>query len=67
MDWFDGLLKPIMVVVAWIMVQFHALFSQGKPAQSCQIELFDDAAIGGPVLKQPVNAATRLRQLFCIN
>src|SRR6188474_463140 len=26
MDWFDGLLKPIMVVVAWIMVQFHALF-----------------------------------------
>ena len=27
MDWFDGLLKPIMVVVAWIMVQFHALFS----------------------------------------
>jgi YidC/Oxa1 family membrane protein insertase len=27
MSWFDGLLKPIMVVVAWIMVQFHALFS----------------------------------------
>ena len=27
MDWFDGLLKPIMVVVAWIMVQFHALFT----------------------------------------
>src|SRR3954465_5108449 len=27
MDWFDGLLKPIMVVVAWIMVQFHALLS----------------------------------------
>ena len=27
MDWFDGLLKPIMVVVAWIMVKFHALFS----------------------------------------
>ncbi|MEZ0446397.1 membrane protein insertase YidC [Cellulomonas sp. ICMP 17802] len=26
MSWFDGLLKPIMVVVAWIMVQFHALF-----------------------------------------
>ncbi|WP_082494848.1 membrane protein insertase YidC [Cellulomonas sp. Leaf334] len=26
MDWFDGLLKPIMVVVAWIMVQFHSLF-----------------------------------------
>ncbi|NUU19013.1 membrane protein insertase YidC [Cellulomonas humilata] len=25
MSWFDGLLKPIMVVVAWIMVQFHAL------------------------------------------
>src|SRR6478736_6045115 len=27
MSWFDGLLKPIMVVVAWIMVQFHSLFS----------------------------------------
>lgn len=27
MSWFDGLLKPIMVVVAWIMVQFHALLS----------------------------------------
>lgn len=26
MSWFDGLLYPIMVVVAWIMVQFHALF-----------------------------------------
>jgi YidC/Oxa1 family membrane protein insertase len=23
MSWFDGLLYPIMVVVAWIMVQFH--------------------------------------------
>ncbi len=28
MDWFDGLLKPIMVVVAWIMVQFHSLFER---------------------------------------
>ncbi|WP_421735662.1 membrane protein insertase YidC [Cellulomonas sp.] len=27
MSWFDGLLKPIMVVVAWIMVQFHALLT----------------------------------------
>jgi YidC/Oxa1 family membrane protein insertase len=27
MSWFDGLLKPIMWVVAWIMVQFHTLFS----------------------------------------
>lgn len=27
MSWFDGLLKPIMIVVAWIMVQFHSLFS----------------------------------------
>jgi len=26
MDWFDGLLMPIMVVVSFIMVQFHALF-----------------------------------------
>ena len=26
MSWFDGLLQPIMVVVAWIMVQFHSLF-----------------------------------------
>lgn len=26
MSWFDGLLYPIMVVVAWIMVQFHTLF-----------------------------------------
>jgi YidC/Oxa1 family membrane protein insertase len=26
MSWFDGLLKPIMIVVAWIMVQFHSLF-----------------------------------------
>lgn len=26
MSWFDGLLYPIMVVVAWIMVQFHAFF-----------------------------------------
>lgn len=27
MSWFDGLLWPIMWVVAWIMVQFHALFA----------------------------------------
>lgn len=27
MNWFDGLLAPIMTVVAWIMVQFHALFT----------------------------------------
>jgi len=27
MDWFDGLLKPIMVVVAWIMVKFHAFYT----------------------------------------
>src|SRR6478752_6161853 len=27
MDWFDGLLHPIMVVVSFIMVQFHALFT----------------------------------------
>jgi len=27
MDWFDGLLKPIMIAVAWIMVQFHSLLS----------------------------------------
>ncbi|MDC7121850.1 membrane protein insertase YidC [Cellulomonas fimi] len=27
MSWFDGLLSPIMTVVAWIMVQFHALFT----------------------------------------
>ncbi|MBO3085388.1 membrane protein insertase YidC [Cellulomonas fengjieae] len=27
MDWFDGLLKPIMIAVAWIMVQFHSLFT----------------------------------------
>lgn len=27
MSWFDGLLKPIMIVVAWIMVQFHSLFT----------------------------------------
>ncbi|WP_421742618.1 membrane protein insertase YidC [Cellulomonas sp.] len=27
MSWFDGLLKPIMVVVAWIMVQFHSLLT----------------------------------------
>ena len=27
MTWFDGLLRPIMWVVAWIMVQFHSLFS----------------------------------------
>jgi YidC/Oxa1 family membrane protein insertase len=26
MSWFDGLLYPIMVAVAWIMVQFHSLF-----------------------------------------
>lgn len=26
MNWFDGLLFPIMVAVAWIMVQFHKLF-----------------------------------------
>jgi YidC/Oxa1 family membrane protein insertase len=26
MNWFDGLLAPIMTVVAWIMVQFHSLF-----------------------------------------
>ncbi|WHP16179.1 membrane protein insertase YidC [Cellulomonas sp. ES6] len=26
MSWFDGLLYPIMVVVAWIMVQFHSFF-----------------------------------------
>jgi YidC/Oxa1 family membrane protein insertase len=26
MSWFDGLLWPIMWVVAWIMVKFHALF-----------------------------------------
>ena len=26
MSWFDGLLHPIMVVVSFIMVQFHALF-----------------------------------------
>lgn len=26
MGWFDGLLNPIMVAVAWIMVQFHSLF-----------------------------------------
>jgi YidC/Oxa1 family membrane protein insertase len=26
MSWFDGLLKPLMVAVAWIMVQFHSLF-----------------------------------------
>ncbi|WP_282948584.1 membrane protein insertase YidC [Cellulomonas endometrii] len=25
MSWFDGLLYPIMVAVAWIMVQFHSL------------------------------------------
>jgi len=25
MSWFDGLLWPIMVAVAWIMVQFHSL------------------------------------------
>ncbi|MBU4215644.1 MAG: membrane protein insertase YidC [Actinobacteria bacterium] len=27
MSWFDGLLWPIMWVVAWIMVQFHSLLS----------------------------------------
>lgn len=27
MSWFDGLLWPIMLVVAWIMVQFHKLFT----------------------------------------
>lgn len=27
MSWFDGLLWPIMVAVAWIMVQFHKLFT----------------------------------------
>jgi YidC/Oxa1 family membrane protein insertase len=27
MNWFDGLLYPIMVVVAWIMVRFHDLFT----------------------------------------
>jgi YidC/Oxa1 family membrane protein insertase len=27
MSWFDGLLYPIMVAVAWIMVQFHTLLS----------------------------------------
>jgi YidC/Oxa1 family membrane protein insertase len=27
MSWFDGLLYPIMIVVAWIMVQFHNLLS----------------------------------------
>ena len=27
MNWFDGLLWPIMVAVAWIMVQFHKLFT----------------------------------------
>ncbi len=27
MSWFDGLLYPIMVAVAWIMVQFHSLLS----------------------------------------
>ncbi|MBT0993493.1 membrane protein insertase YidC [Cellulomonas sp. DKR-3] len=27
MSWFDGLLQPIMIAVAWIMVQFHSLFS----------------------------------------
>jgi len=26
MSWFDGLLHPIMLVVSWIMVEFHALF-----------------------------------------
>lgn len=26
MDWFDSLLQPIMIAVAWIMVQFHSLF-----------------------------------------
>ncbi|WP_129339923.1 membrane protein insertase YidC, partial [Cellulomonas endophytica] len=27
MDWFDSLLWPIMVAVAWIMVQFHSLLT----------------------------------------
>ncbi|MGW6129032.1 membrane protein insertase YidC [Cellulomonas sp. NPDC055163] len=27
MSWFDGLLYPIMVAVAWIMVQFHSLLT----------------------------------------
>jgi YidC/Oxa1 family membrane protein insertase len=27
MSWFDGLLYPIMVVVAWLMVKFHALLT----------------------------------------
>ncbi|WP_449386051.1 membrane protein insertase YidC [Cellulomonas soli] len=27
MSWFDGLLWPIMLVVAWIMVQFHKLLT----------------------------------------
>ena len=27
MGWFDGLLNPIMVAVAWIMVQFHSLLT----------------------------------------
>ena len=27
MGWFDGLLQPIMVAVAWIMVQFHSLLT----------------------------------------
>jgi len=27
MGWFDGLLQPIMIAVAWIMVQFHSLFT----------------------------------------
>jgi len=27
MSWFDGLLYPIMVAVAWIMVQFHSFLS----------------------------------------
>ncbi|MBB2925219.1 membrane protein insertase YidC [Cellulomonas cellasea] len=28
MSWFDGLLYPIMVAVAWIMVQFHSLLTK---------------------------------------
>ncbi len=28
MSWFDGLLWPIMVAVAWIMVQFHTLLTR---------------------------------------
>ena len=27
MSWFDSLLWPIMIAVAWIMTTFHSLFS----------------------------------------